>query len=180
MGAVFELCFYVGAGLSIAGFLLGHFFDFIDVDGLNWEIDLPGMNMLPLSPMIYLIFLTVFGGLGMICLKFENPLPMSACILIAFAAAVFVSCFVWKIIIKPLKKAQNTSAPDMEELIGVLGRVHEKILKNGFGEITYCVHGNTFTSPAKALNGGMLKAGEEIVICEIKDGVFYVTPFNNE
>ena len=80
--------------------------------------------------------------------------------------------------IRALKKAQNTSAPEEDELIGLAAKVNETILENGFGEITYFIHGNSFVAPAKSVNSIQIKKGCEVSICWIKEHIFYVTPIS--
>ena len=73
----------------------------------------------------------------------------SIIVVISFLVAAIISIGFFKGIIVPLKKAQNTSAPAQEELIGVLAKVQESIPAKGYGEIAYVVNGNSFIAPAK-------------------------------
>ena len=72
MTTVFEVCFWVGVSVTVINALLGAFFDIIDF-GIDFDLDFdlgglhldPG-NFLPLSPSLLFMFLTIFGGTGMI------------------------------------------------------------------------------------------------------------------
>lgn len=180
MLTVFQVCFYVGVGLTFLSLILGQFFDFLGIDGLDLDFDIIGIDLLlPLSPILYVLFATVFGGVGWILMKigpaFPNPVIIGIAIFFGIAAMVFM----WKLVIQPLKNAQNTSAPTMEELVGLEATVRETIQSAGFGEITYVIHGNSFSAPAKSTTREMLARNTKVVICWIEDNVFYVSSIAN-
>lgn len=173
MLTVFQVCFFVGIGLALLSFIMGHLCDFMGIDGLHFDLFSVDFA-LPSSPVLYVLAATVFGGLGWILMKAAHPLPLALIIIIA-AAAGFLAAFLFNLgIIRPLRKAQNTSAPETEELIGRLARVTEHIYEHGFGEITYVVNGNSYSAPARSTTGEALKKGSEVSICWIEDHVFYV------
>ena len=65
MELLFEVCFFAGIGLTLVSVILGQFFDFLGVGGL----DLGDISLdigLPVRPMVYVLFATVFGGMGLI------------------------------------------------------------------------------------------------------------------
>lgn len=174
MEFVFQVCFFTGIGLTLVSVILGHFFDIVGVDGL----DLGHISLdigIPLSPMVYVLFATVFGGMGLILLRVCPWIPVAGIVVISFLVAAIISIGFFKGIIVPLKKAQNTSAPAQEELIGVLAKVQESIPAQGYGEIAYVVNGNSFIAPAKTTDGHEIKKGTEVSICWIEQYVFYVT-----
>lgn len=177
MLTVFQVCFFVGIAIILVGFLIGNLTDGLGTDGLN--LDFIGFDlMLPLSPLLVFLFLTVFGGTGIILYKQENSLSIVVITIISMVLGSGVSYLINRLVILPLKKAQNTSAPEMEELIGLEAEVTETIQKNGFGEITYVINGNTYKSPAKGSEEEFIKAGSKVAICWIKEHVFYVTKIN--
>lgn len=182
MMAVFQVCFFVGVALTILSLVLGGLGDFLGLDGIDgFDIGLDGFGIdfsLPLNPVLYIVLLTVFGGVGMI-LRMTTALAGILIVLIAFAAGLCVSILLYKFVIKPLKKAQNTSSPDNDDLIGVLASVSEKIQEGGFGQISYVVNGNSFTAPARTTTGKAAAAGEEVSICWIQDHVFFVAPLKD-
>lgn len=173
MTLLFEICFFVGIGLTLVSLVIGQFGDIVGVDGL--DIGDIGIDfLLPLSPMIYVLFCTVFGGMGLILLKVCPSLSMILILVIAICTGIIISAGFYRGIIIPLKKAQNTSAPAQEELIGVLAKVQESIPKNGYGEIAYVVNGNSYIAPAKTTDGHSIQKGCEVTICWIEQYVFYV------
>ena len=174
METLFTSCFIIGVVITVLSFIAGSAFDIAGVDGIDFDIGGVDINI-PLSPVVYLSFLTVFGATGMILLG-NSDLASSVVLLISLAAGFTVSIVLYKGVVQPLKRAQNTSSPDREELIGLLAEVNETILPGRFGEIRYTIHGNSFTSPAKCVNEELkLKEGTKVKICIIKDDVYYVS-----
>lgn len=177
MLTVFQVCFFVGVGLILLSLIFGSFFEAIGIDGLDLDFDVFGVDLfLPVNPVLYILFATVFGGVGWILTDSKRVIPMVLVTVISLLIAFTVSGLVNSLVIRPLKKAQNTSTPDSEELVGIRGVVSEIIYENGFGEISYVIHGNSYTAPAKATNNEGIARGQEIAICWIENHVFYVTP----
>lgn len=173
---VFQICFFVGIGLIVLSFLLGGLFDMIGFDGLDLDLDfLNSPVFLPISPVLAELFVMVFGGVGWILLDVKSSLPRFFITVIAVTAGLLISFAMYRLVLLPLKKAQNTSTPSAEELVGLRATVTETILAGGFGEIRYVINGNSYTSPAKSTNGMEIKAGREVAICWIEKYVFYVS-----
>lgn len=178
MLTIYQICFLVGLGLTFLSFLFGSLFDVAGLDGL--ELDLLDFDIfLPISPVLFFLFLTVFGGMGWILIDTKTSLLPIFVLLISLIAGIVICESIYHFIMKPLKKAQNTSAPSEDELIGVRAVVTETIITNGFGEIRYVVNGNSFTAPAKETKGDEIKVGKEVAICWIKEHVFYVVEMND-
>lgn len=172
MFTFFQICFGVGVVLTVVLFLLGGVLDLFDGD-LDFDLDFLDFNLGIPSPMLILIFLTVFGGSGMLLYHPLEAVPV-VIVVIAGLLGIALSTFINQGIIKPLKKAQNTSTPEEEEIIGLPANVTETIERGGCGEITYSIHGNTYSSPAKAVNGDAIVKGTVVAICWIQDYVYYV------
>jgi membrane protein implicated in regulation of membrane protease activity len=177
--AVFQVCFVVGLGLIFLSFLMGNLLDALGIDGLDLDFDVFGLDIIiPIAPMLYILFVTIFGGIGWILTKQYPGLAILLITLLAIVIGGIICTLVYKLIIKPLKKAQNTSAPSEEELVGLPATINETITAGGFGQIRYIIHGNSFTAPAKSTTGVEIKAGQEVAICWIKEHVFYVVNIN--
>lgn len=175
MLTLFQVCFFVGLGLILISFVFGNLLDITGFDGLDFDFAIFGVDLfLPLNPTLIMLFAIVFGGMGWILLISFPAMAILFNLLISIASGVLACSLVHFLILKPLRKAQNTSAPTKEELIGIRATVSETILAGGFGEIRYVVKGNSFTAPAKSTNGEEIKAGKDVAICWIKDHVFYV------
>lgn len=169
----FQICFLTGTAYTVISFLLGQLFDFIDIDGdVDFDGDITGVTISPLKPIIIVAFTTVFGGIGIISIK--AGLTAIFALLIAACSGLIIAFIIYKYIVVPLYKAQNTSAPAQAELIG--HRAKMKLGTNGdsFGRVSYVVNGNTYTSPAKSLDGKEIMRDEDVIIVEIQKNVFFV------
>lgn len=192
---LFQVCFYTGVLYTVISFILGHLLDFagvggdvdldIDIDagsgieldggsdihGLNHG-DMSGTAVSPLKPVTIAAFITVFGGAGIIFIG--NG--FSAIIALAAAAALglTVSYMLYRLIIVPLTRAQNTSAVSQAELVGSLAYATLDMKDKDFGKIHYSVEGNTYSAPAKSIDGKMIAKGVPVVIIDITKNTFYV------
>ena len=105
MTAVFQVCFFVGLLLTVLTLILGGVVDFLgigDMEGLDMDFSLDGLGInfsIPLNPAIYIVLLTVFGGIGMI-LETSTGLAGIFIILIALAAGILVSMLLYRFVIK--------------------------------------------------------------------------------
>lgn len=175
MLTIFQVCFFVGIALIVLSLIFGSVLDAFGLEGLDLDIDFLGNSIfIPINTTLFVLFLAVFGGIGWILTDYVIFLPVFLDVFIAVSSGLFVSILVHLLVLAPLKRAQNTSAPDAKELVGLNAMVSETIFKNGFGEIRYVINGNSFVSPAKSTNGEEIKSGKDVAICWIEDYVFYV------
>ena len=170
---LFQICFYTGVLFTIVSFLMGQLFDFLNFDGdLDMDGDIWGLSISPLKPIIMMSFITTLGGVGIITIdKGFNALTS---FVIALSVALMVSVVLHKFVVTPLYKAQNTSAVSQEELIGHVAKTRINIIGDSFGSITYVANGNTYSSPAKSIDGIDIYQGEEVKIVNIERNIFYV------
>ena len=181
MEKVYAIIFLVGVIYTIVTFLIGGLFDFAHIGGhfdthIDMNIDNHGMIPFPIKPITIVSFITVFGGIGVIGTHYK--LLAIITFILAIALAFIVSFLLYRFIVVPLYKAQNTSAVSQDKLIGVKADVISPILENGFGTIAYVVNGSKYNAPARHINNKAISQGEEVVIYEIKDNIFYVQPMN--
>lgn len=176
---LFEICFWVGVLFTFVTFILGQFFDIADIDGdfdfegdTDFDADVPGYAISPLKPIVITAFITVFGGVGMMVTKSGTDKALAA--LIAIVSAFIISGSLYKFVVVPIYKAQNTSAIPQSELIGVVGKATINISANSFGHIIYSAGDNTYSAPAKALSDEIIEKGEEVIIKKIEKEIFYV------
>ncbi len=170
---VYKISFITGVLYAVVSLILGNLFDSLDFD-VDMDFDVPSLTILPIKPVTIVTFITVFGGVGII----TSIKGFSTIIgfIISFCSAYMISLAVYRFIIQPLFKAQNTSSASQKDMVGLTAKVTSKIFENGYGQITYVNKGNTYTSPAKTSNGKAIESGSEVVIVSSKKGVFYVEP----
>jgi membrane protein implicated in regulation of membrane protease activity len=200
----FWVCFGVGVGYTVIAFLLGQISnlgfggnaDGIDggvdgIDGIDGGVDgiegIEGIDggvdgidggpeggfdgVSPLKPSVIAAFITVFGAAGLVL---TGLIPLFAVLMTALLIATVVAFCLYRFIIVPLYKAQNTSIVDIQHFVGMQAKVTEKIIQGGYGQITYQVNGNTFTSPAKAEGGGAIDRHSTVEIIYIQNNTYYV------
>lgn len=126
----------------------------------------------PLKPIVLASFVTVFGGIGMICIG--KGLMTAVATVVAALSGLLVSGILYRFIVVPLYMAQNTSAVSQKELVGDMAKTTLAINGSSFGRISYTVNGNTYSAPAKSASGEDIKRGASVVIINIKNNVFYV------
>lgn len=188
--SVYGIVFWVGVIYTVVTFLLGGISGILHLDGhIDSDLDgqihgnldhcnvSPTFSVFPLKPITIVSFLTVFGGVGILGSK--NNLNEIVIFIIAFLSGLLTSTLLYKLVVVPLYKAQNTSAVYQKQLIGVKAIVITPVLKDGFGTISYVVNGTKYTAPAKHLNKEAIAQGQEVLIFKIEDNVFYVEPLNN-
>jgi membrane protein implicated in regulation of membrane protease activity len=120
---------------------LGEVLDFaggdIDLDGdLDFDMDATGadgFSVSPLKPACIAAFITVFGGAGMLALPVFGSLFS---LMLSSLLGLIVAFLIYRFVIVPLHKAQNTSAVEKQSLIGQNATVTEKIPQGQFGKIT--------------------------------------------
>lgn len=165
----FEICFWTGVIFTVANFVIGQITDFMDFGS---DVNFDGINISPLKPVVLTAFITVFGGVGIILLK--RGIFGFLVVTISLFTALLIAFMIFKFIIVPLYKAENTSTVSQESLIGHRAMVKLIIGKDSFGEITYQINGNIYAAPARAIDGIEINKGEEVTIVKIDKNIFYV------
>jgi len=194
MEQVYTIVFWVGVIYTVVTFLMGGLFGLFHIDGnvdthidcdidahVDGHIDInsasPTFTIFPLKPITIVSFLTVFGGIGMIGSGYR--INMLLLFIIAVISGLIVSFILYKFIVVPLYKAQNTSAFSRKSIIGIKAKVISPIYENGFGTIAYVVNGKKYNAPAKHVGKKAIAQGEEVIIYEIKENTFYVEPLQD-
>ncbi|WP_094545948.1 NfeD family protein [Petroclostridium xylanilyticum] len=177
MGNIFFIAFAVGVVYTLISFLLGQILSFdggdIDVD-LDWEgigfFDIP---ISPLKPVIIASFITIFGGVGLLAHRY-NGMTFLLSFCLALTMALIGAFLIYKLIVIPLYRAQNTSAHDINHLQGTDAVVTSSIYGDKFGRIRYVVNDCTYSAPARSINQQDIRQGEKVIIIDVEKNVFYV------
>ncbi len=180
---LFQVCFFTGLFYAIISFLLGHIFEFAGVDadvdidgGVDIDVDLDGGfsagSVSPLKPIVIASFVLVFGGVGIICLK--KSLTEFVALILALSIGFLIAFILYRFLVVPLYRAQNTSAVSHRELIGTMAKVTLAIKGKAYGKIQYIVNGNTYGAPTKSVDDTDIEKGADVVIIEINKNTFYV------
>lgn len=174
--------FYGGLIYAVLSFLLGNILDFLHVDfdvdfDMDMDLDL-GDGPFPIKTTTVAVFCIVFGGVGMMQQKLHWP---GILVLAVAGGCGFLGAYlIYKFVIAPLYRMQNTSAHTDKEIIGLTAKVITPILENSFGTISYYIHGNTLNGPAREEEGRRVDQGEKVVITQFKDNVYYVRAIGSD
>lgn len=166
MFTIFLIAFGIGAGFVLISFFIGEFSGEIEADS----------SFAFLKPSLVSSFLVVFGLVGIILdlwLSLEGPLAFVT-LGLAFFAGFFSSIAMNNFILIPLKKLENTSAADLQELVGMEAKVIEKIPQGGYGKITFTVNGNKHNAAAKAEDSNQIERYALVEIIYIEKSTYYV------
>ncbi len=171
---IYKVLFFTGLIYAAVTFVLGSLLDFADIDGdFDFEGDLPISIFFPIKPITVVPFITTFGGLGWIGILREWNIILTN--VIAFISAYILAMLLYRFLVIPLKGIETKSEISEKEAIGKRALIISSILENGYGSIKYSINDNSFTAPAKNIDGEAIKQGEEVLICKIEDSVYYVS-----
>lgn len=130
---VYTVALGLGIVLPALSLVLGGLADGLDFD---FDLDLDGLPfgvLLPLKPMCVLLFLLIFGGLGL--LLYGRISPEGGLVISStggYAAAVLLNLFV----LRPLKASgEKAVAVKSSDLVGCLGRVSTRIRPGAMGAV---------------------------------------------
>jgi membrane protein implicated in regulation of membrane protease activity len=188
----FWVCFGVGAGFVIISFMLGEVLGFfgdggVDIDA-DMDLDVDGGTQInpsggsptvsPFKPVIIALFLTMFGGMGLI-LGIVEFFPWFIVISFSALAGMALAYLVFRFVLVPLHRRQNTSAKSIQSFVGSKAKVVVTIPQGKYGEITYTANGNTFSAPAKSESGDPIPRDSVVEILYIDKGTFFVKQLVN-
>jgi len=138
-------------------------------------LDFEGFGFALLQPKIIAIFMLVTGGVGLALNAQSGFVLMPTIILvISVVSGLLVAGLIYRFVIIPLKKAENTSTFNKEDTIGSTAEVVSPIPKGGYGKIRYNVSGSFVTGPAKSEDDSEVKTGEKVFIMDIDKGTYLV------
>jgi len=176
---IYYVCFFLGLGFTVLSALLagvfgGHLGPHVDLGDAH--VDLGGIHTdgahvgptdgavhySPLSPVSIALFITTFGGIGLLMKKMGQP-PVLQIPAAAFSGMV-VGGLVAYGFFKVMQSTQASSHARAGEEIGQVAEVTIAIPNGGMGEIAYVVRGSRFNNPAKSVDGKELPAGAAVKI----------------
>jgi membrane protein implicated in regulation of membrane protease activity len=170
---IYLVCFFLGLGFAVLSALLSGLFSgdagahmggHMDSGGLHGHGHDAGahsddgtVHYSPLSPVTIAMFISTFGGTGILYKRYFDPqiwihVPMAA------VSALIVAGIVSWIFYRIMLATQSTSQPRAEEAIGMEAEVTVSIPHQGLGEIAYTLRGTRLTSSAKTADNKELPA----------------------
>jgi len=156
----------VGAGFVILSVVFGQVFGALDFDFETGTAS-------PFKPIFIALFLTGFGGLSLI---FYPAVGEWFAMVIGGAGGLVLTYLMFKFVLLPLKRWQNTTTHEKQSMIGKTAKVAETILQGGFGKLTYIVNDKIVSGPAKSEDGQRIEKNTEVEIVYIERSTYYVRP----
>jgi hypothetical protein len=186
---IYLVCFFLGLGFAVlsgllAGVFGGHAGPHVDAGGAH--VDLGGshgdgthapaaegsLHFQPLSPVSIALFVTTFGGIGLLLKKLGYPplvqLPVGMLSGLIVGGAVAYGFY------RIMQSTQASSHVRAGEEIGLQAEVTVPIPNGGLGEIAYVVRGSRLTNPARSIDGKELPARVIVKIVEQSGNVYIV------
>lgn len=174
---IFTASFWFGAAATVASFALGL--------GQHGHLHLPGLShghfsgghgaaptFTPLNVNSILIFLTVFGAVGLIL---ESGVGAVIAFLVALMAGLIAGWLVFLFVARFLARGQTFLAD--EPMVGTVGTVSQAIGAGRVGEIIYIRDGVRHSDGARSVDGAPISAGEEVVVVDYRRGIATVQPW---
>jgi len=158
---MYTIFFGVGVGFIALSLVIG---ELVEIEGTAFSI---------FRPTLIAVFLTVMGGLGMILTpRFDDGAGIV--LVVSLLSGAVVASIIHFFVMIPLHMAQNTSAFDKSDTIGMAAKVISRVPQGGYGKISYSVSGSVVTSPAKSEDGGEIESGENVEIINIEGNTYFV------
>lgn len=171
---VYLVCFFLGLGFALlsgllAGVFTGHAGAHIDaaphMDGggaLEGAHSAGNVHYSPLSPVTIAMFISTFGGVGILMKNAGFPLYVH--IPVAAFSGVIVGGLVSYAFYRIMLATQASSHARANEAIGIEAEVTIPIPHVGLGEVAYVLRGSRYTNPAKTVDGKELPAATVVKI----------------
>ena len=186
---IYLVCFFLGLGFAVlsallAGVFHGHMGPHVDAGGVHVDLGAShtdgthapatdgDVHFSPLSPVSIALFVTSFGGIGLLCKRAGQPLflqlPLAAASGLLIGGAVSYAFF------RIMLSTQASSHARAGEEIGLEAEITVPIPNNGLGEIAYVVRGTRFTNPARTVDGKELPAHVMVKIVRQAGNTYFV------
>lgn len=133
---------------------------------------MPGFSAL--SPTTIALFITAFGGLGLIFVRFEMTRGWWLSIPLALMGAFAVAAVALQFFRSIFKITQSSSESHVGRLVGINGTIITPIPADGVGEIAYVQGGSRYSAPAREEDGIPVAGGSTVTITRIVGTQFYV------
>jgi membrane protein implicated in regulation of membrane protease activity len=170
VGLVFTVVSAFAGHLTGAHLLHGDIHGHVDAGGGSHQM--PGFPAL--SPTTIALFLTAFGGLGLIFVHLEWTRGWLICIPLSVMGAFVVAAAAVQFFRSIFKVTQSSSEARVGRLVGNSATIITPIPANGVGEIAYVQGGSRYSAPAREEDGIPVSGGSTVRITRIVGTQFYV------
>ena len=175
---VYLICFFLGLGFAVLTAILSGVFGGFDagLDVGHGHVDASGADagghFSPWNPIVLSMFLSSFGGSGLICHKYLH-LSLGWQLSISSVAGFGIGAIVFWMVAKLFRSAQASSEVKLHEVIGKEAEVTVSIPVNGMGQVAY-IAGGRCTGTATSSDNSPIPQGSQVKIIKIVGSTFYV------
>ena len=166
LSAIFITIFIVTLIILLANLLLGGVFDI--ALGLDNEI----FNLT--TALCFTGVAAVFGYIILNYTSFSTVMVITLAALISLALTIVLNIFVFI----PLSRMESSTVFKIEDMQGEVGEVTLSIPADSVGEVTVTTALGIVTRTAKSYDGTHIDQGEQALIIEVEDQIFYVVKYN--
>jgi membrane protein implicated in regulation of membrane protease activity len=182
---VYAICFFVGLLFTLVSAFFGHLFGGHDLhvhtdlgtgghaEAGYQDTGLPGLS--PFSPTTIALFITAFGGFGLIFSRIEATRNVWISLPLSILGGLVIAAAVLWLFGMVFHNTQGSSESRVGTLVGHTATVITPIPPSGVGEIAYVQFGTRYTAPARELNGVAVANGQTVKITRISESQFFVS-----
>ncbi|MFD1414115.1 hypothetical protein [Oceanobacillus jeddahense] len=131
-----------------------------------------------LHPVLILSFFIFFSAIGYVLEWFMNWSSLVILIISSILSIIFVT-LLHLFVLVPIRSAEQSWGYSEEALIGSVGTAIVSIPVDGYGEVIVQWKSGVISKPAVSYDNEAISQNERVLIIEIKDGVFYVSPYES-
>jgi membrane protein implicated in regulation of membrane protease activity len=120
----------------------------------------------PLSPAVLAVFITIFGAVGLVCIRAAHLSALPA-VSIATLSALGSAIGTYYIFRTLYRSTQGSSEATMSELVGLEAEVLTPLEGTKTGEIAYVQKGTRYTSMARSKDGSRIDSHASVKIVKV-------------
>jgi len=180
---IYLICLVAGLAFILIGSIAGHVFGGHDghVGGSHGHAEsgadgTDGSGVSAFSPTMIAMFLTAFGGLGVIFSQIKATSSPIISAPLSILGAIALAGVLLKLLRVLFKKTQASSESKVSSLLGQTASLITPIPENGVGEIAYVQAGTRYTAPARSEKGVAIANGQAVKITRVNGPQFFVEP----
>ncbi|WP_368900670.1 hypothetical protein [Oceanobacillus oncorhynchi] len=131
-----------------------------------------------LHPVLVLSFFIFLSAMGYILEWFMDWSSIVILIIASISSIIFVT-LLHLFVLVPIRSAEQSWGYSEDALIGSVGTAIVSIPIDGYGEVMVQWKSGVISKPAVSYDNEAISQDERVLIIEIKDGVFYVSPYQS-
>ncbi|GAA0328711.1 hypothetical protein ACFQ4Z_20715 [Oceanobacillus oncorhynchi subsp. oncorhynchi] len=131
-----------------------------------------------LHPVLVLSFFIFLSAMGYVLEWFMDWSSLIILIISSILSIIFVT-LLHLFVLVPIRSAEQSWGYSEEALIGSVGTAIVSIPIDGYGEVMVQWKSGVISKPAVSYDNEAIAQDERVLIIEIKDGVFYVSPYQS-